>query len=43
MSLRIAYRKVSGFITLQEYLAHEKTPPPLGLYSRPIPRTLWWS
>ena len=28
--------------TLWGYLAHEK-PPPLGPYSRPMSRALWWS
>ena len=28
--------------TLQGYLAHKK-PPPLGSYSRTMPKALWWS
>ncbi|KAJ1466751.1 hypothetical protein T484DRAFT_1987665 [Baffinella frigidus] len=29
-------------VALQGYLAHKKAPP-LGPYSRPMPRALWWS
>ena len=25
------------------YLAQKETPPPIGPYSRPMPRALWWS
>ena len=35
----------SGIIlrTLHGFLAHEKTPAPLGPYSSPMPWALWWS
>ena len=29
-------------LRIQEYLAH-KNPPPVGPYSSPTPRNLWWS
>ena len=38
-----SFRIVTGCLVLQGYLAQEKCPPPLGPYSRPMPRTLWWS
>ena len=32
-----------GSYRSQGYLAHKKPPrPPLGPYSRPVPRALWW-
>jgi hypothetical protein len=32
-----------GGCSLQGYLAHKKLPPPLGPYTRHMPRALWWS
>ena len=37
------YDKITNYCMLQGYLAHNRPPPPVGPYSRPMPRTLWRS
>jgi hypothetical protein len=39
---RVFLRQLA-LLQVQGYLAHNSPPPPLGPYSRPIPRALWWS